>query len=97
MLVGHLLKTKKEFENYLNIYRNELDKACFQNDMAYGDFKNLIKRTVSDKVLRDNAFHIAKNPKHDGYQRGLASMVYEYFEKKNLFQVVVLLLNKISN
>ena len=50
--------------------------------MAYGDFKNLVKRTVSDKVLRDNAFHIAKNPKHDGYQRGLASMVYEYFEKK---------------
>ena len=49
------------------IYRNELDKACFQHDMAYGDFKDLKKRTTGDKVLRDKAFNIAKNPKYDGY------------------------------
>ena len=49
------------------IYRNELDKACFQHDMAYGDFKDLARRTASDKVLRDKAFKIAKNPKYDGY------------------------------
>ena len=58
MLVGHLLKIKKESKRY--IYRNELDKACFQHDMAYGDFKDLAKRTATDKVLRDKAFNIAK-------------------------------------
>ena len=51
--------------------------------MAYGDFKDLERRTASDKVLRDKAFNIAKNPKYDGYQRGLASMVYKFFDKKS--------------
>ena len=64
-------------------YRNELDKACFQHDMAYGDFKYLAKRTASDKVLRDKAFNIAKSPKYDGYQRGLTSMIYNFFDKKS--------------
>ena len=50
--------------------------------MAFGDFKDLKRRTVSDKILRDKAFNIAKNPKYDGYQRGLASMVYKFFDKK---------------
>ena len=49
--------------------------------MVYGDFKDLARRTASDKVLRDKAFNIAKNPKYDGYQRGLASMVYNFFDK----------------
>ena len=47
-------------------YKNELDKACFQHDMAYGDFKDIKRRTASDKTLRDKAFNIAKNPKYDG-------------------------------
>ena len=51
--------------------------------MAYGDFKDLKRRTASDKILRDKAFNIAKNPKYDGYQRGLASMVYNFFYKKS--------------
>ena len=51
--------------------------------MAYGDFKDLKRRTYSDKVLRDKAFNIAKNPKYDGYRRGLASMVYRIFDKKS--------------
>ena len=51
--------------------------------MAYVDFKDLKRRTVSDKILRDKAFNIAKNPKYDGYQRGLASMVYKFFDKKS--------------
>ena len=51
--------------------------------MAYGDFRDLKRRTFSDKVLRDKAFNIAKNPKYDGYQRGLASMVYKFFEKNS--------------
>ena len=63
--------------------KNELGKACFQHDMAYGDFKDLKRRTASDKILRDKAFNIAKNPKYDGYQRGLASMVYKFFDKKS--------------
>ena len=78
------------------IYRNELDKACFQHDMTYGDFKDLTKRTAADKVLRDKAFNIAKDPIYDGYQRGLASMVYKFLIKK--LQVVVLnLCHKMSN
>ena len=72
----------KETGDARYIYRNELDKACFPHDMAYGDFKDLAKRTASDKVLRDEAFNIAKNPKYDGYQRGLASMVYKFFGNK---------------
>ena len=65
------------------IYRNELDKACFQYDMAHGDFKDLAKRIASDKVLRRKAFNIAKNPKSDGYQISLASMVYTFSDKKS--------------
>ena len=59
-----------------------MDKACFQHDMAY-DFKDLNRRTYSDKVLKNQAFRIASNPKYDGYQRGLASMVYMFFDKKS--------------
>ena len=65
------------------IYRNELDKACFQHDSAYADHKDLINRTKSDKVLRDKAYDVASNPEYDGYQRGLASMVYKFFDKKS--------------
>ena len=72
----------KETADTSYIYKNELDKACFQHDMAYGDFKGIGRRTASDKVLRDKAFNIAKNPKYDGYQRELASMVHKFFDKK---------------
>ena len=64
------------------IYRNELDKACFQHDLAYKKtYLDLAKRTQSDKVVRDKAFKIASDPKYDGYQRGLSSMVYKFFDK----------------
>ena len=66
------------------IYRNELDKACFQHDSAYADHKDLINRTKADKVLRDKAYDMATNPKYDGYQRGLASMVYKFFDKNSM-------------
>ena len=69
-------------ENTDFIYKNELDKACFQHDTAYTKPKDLAKRTQSDKILRDEAFKIARDPKYDGYQRGLASMVYKFFDKK---------------
>ena len=73
------IKKSKETGDTNYIYRNELDKVCFQHDMFYGDFKDLARRTVSDKVLRDKAFNIAENAKYDGYQRGVASMVYIFF------------------
>ena len=50
--------------------------------MAHGDFKDLARRTASDKIFRDKTFNIARNPKYDGYQRGFASMVYNFFDKK---------------
>ena len=68
----------KETGDSLYIYQNELDKACFQHDMAYGDFKDLPRRTPSDKTLRDKAFNIAKNPKYDGYLKGFVSVVYNF-------------------
>ena len=73
----------KETGDTSHIYKNELDKACFQHDMAYGDFKDLARRIAADKVLRDKAFKIASYQKYDGYQRGLASMVYKFFDKKS--------------
>ena len=72
----------KETGNSRYIYQNKLDKACFQHDLAYGDFKGLTRRTASGKILCDKAFTIAKNLKYDGYCRGLASMVYNFFDKK---------------
>ena len=72
----------KETRDSRYIYQNELNKACFQHDMAWGDFKYLTRRTASDKVLRDKAFNIAKNPKYDGYQTGLALMFYRVFDKR---------------
>ena len=87
MLVDHLQQEyknlKKQEIHDAFIYQNELDKACFQHDIAYGDFKDLTRRTVADKVLRDKAFNIAKDSKHDGYQGGLALMVYKFFDKKS--------------
>ena len=70
-----------EDTNY--IYRNELHQASFQHVMAYGKYKDLERRTQSDKVLKDKAFEIANNPKYKGYQGGLASMVYKFFDKKS--------------
>ena len=77
------IKEFKRTGNTRYIYGNELDKACFQHNSAYADHKDLINRTEADKVLRDKAYDIASNPKYDGYQRGLASMVYKFFDKKS--------------
>ena len=84
MLVDYLLKKKERIQKFKEArdsrytYKNELDKAWVQHDLAYGDFKDLAKRTASGKVFRDTA----KNPKYGGYQRGLAFMAYKYFDKK---------------
>ena len=65
------------------IYKIELDKACFQHDMTYGKSKDLAKRTQSDKTVRGKAFKIASDPKYDGYQRRLAWMVDNFFDRKS--------------
>ena len=70
------------------IYRNDLDKACFQHDMTYGKSKDLAKRTQLHKFLRDKAFKIVSDPKYDGYQRGLALMVSKFFDKMSSVSVV---------
>ena len=64
------------------LYRNELDKACFKHDAAYAKYKDVENRLISDQKLRNSAYDIASNPKYDGYQRGLASMVYKFFDSK---------------
>ena len=85
---GPFTKKKERIVNFMQtentdfIYKNELDRPCFQHDMAYGKSKYLAKRTQSDKVLRDKAFEIVSDTKYDGYQGGLASMVYKFFHKK---------------
>ena len=100
---GPFTKNKERIENFMQtgnidfIYKSELDKACFQHDMAYGKSKDLVKRAQPDKILKDKTFKIASNQKHDGYQRGLASMVYKFFDKKYLKEVVFLLMNQIIN
>ena len=76
------IKEFKRTDDTRYIYRNELDKACFQHDTAYADHKDLINRNEADKRI-DKAYDIASNPKYDGYQRGLASMVYKFFDKKS--------------
>ena len=86
---GPFTKNKERIEKFMQtgntdfIHKNELDKACFQHDMANGKSKDLAKRTQSGKVLRDKAFKIVIDLKYDGYQRGLASLVYKIFDKKS--------------
>ena len=86
---GPLIKNKEKIEKFMQtgntdfIYINELDKACFQHEMAYVKTKDLVKRTQSGKVLKVKAFKIVSNSKYNGYQRGLASMVYKFFDKKS--------------
>ena len=78
-------KKKQKFKqtgNSRDFYQNELDKASFQHEMAYGDFKDLTRRTASDKILHNKAFNIAKNLKYDGYRRVLDSIVYKLFDEK---------------
>ena len=87
MLVSPLPKTKKELKNLcrleIQILFTEMSLIKLVLSMANGKSKDLAKRSQSDKVLRDKAFKIASDPKYDGYQRGLALMVYKFFDKKS--------------
>ena len=85
---GPFTKNKERIQKFKEtgdsryISQNELDKACFQHDIVYGDFKDLTRRTASDKILHDKGFNITKNLKYDGCQRGLSAMRYKFFDKK---------------
>ena len=78
------IKKFKQTGDTRYIYRNDLDKASFQHDSAYADNKDSINRTKAVKILKDKAYNIASNPEYDGYERGLASMVYKFFDKKSM-------------
>ena len=104
---GPFTKSKERIEKFMQtgnkdfVCKNELDKACFHHDMAYGKSKDKVKRTQSDKVLKDKVFKIASDLKFDGYQTGLVSMVYKILIKNllrlmNLLEVL-LLMNQIMN
>ena len=98
---GPFTKNKGKIQKFTGdsryIYKNELGKACFQDDMTYGGFKDLSNITAWDKFLRDEAFRIAKNLKYNEYLRGLASMVYKFFDKKISCSNVATLANKSSS
>ena len=85
---GAFIKNKERMQKFNEtghsryIYPKELDKACFQHDIAYGDFKDLNRKTFANKLLHDKAFNIAKDPKYEGYEGELASIVYIFFDKK---------------
>ena len=85
---GPFTKHKKRIQKVLEsgntkyIYKNDLDKACFAHDAVYSDSINLTKRTAADKILKNKAYEIANNLEDNGHKRGLASMVYKFFNKK---------------
>ena len=87
---GPFTKHKERIKKFIQtgdtryIFRNDLYKACFKHDSAYADNKDLINRTRADKVLSDKAYNIAINPEYDGYERGLVSMVYKFFDRKTM-------------
>ena len=86
---GPFTKHTQRIQDFLNtgklsyIYKNDLDKAYFQHDMAYNKFKDFEKRTQSDIFLKNKALKTASNPKYNGYERGLASTVHKFFDKKS--------------
>ena len=87
---GPFTKHKEKINKFMKtgdtryIYRSKLDKAYFQHDAAYSESNDFAKRTASDRILRDKAFNIANNPRYNGYERGLASMVYKFLDKKSV-------------
>lgn len=90
MHVDHLKKNKEEIQKVkkvdgsMYIYPNELDKSCFQHEMAYTYFQYLATRTAFDNVLLDKALEIVSNPKYDEHQHELPSMVCKFLIKNLL-------------
>ena len=78
----------RETGNLKHLYRNELDKACFGHDASYSDSKDLVKTTISGKILKGSAYETAWNCGYDGYQRALVSMTHKFFDKKAVLGVL---------
>ena len=85
----------KETRDKTYIYKNALDKTCFEHDMALGDLANMAVKF--HKLIKNKAFNIAKNLKCDGYQRDLSSVIYIFFDKKSKTVVLIIKLNKLNN
>ena len=83
------IQKSRDTGNLKHIYKNELDKTCFAHDETFAGSKELSKRTVSDKILKDRAYKIAINLKYNGYQRWLESMVFKFFDKKTALEASV--------
>ena len=85
---GPFTKHTQRIQDFLNtgklsyLYKNDLDKVCFQHDMAYKKFKDLEKITQPDVILKNKELKIVSNPKCNNYERRLASMFYKFFDKK---------------
>ena len=77
-----IIQKFRETGNLKHFYRNRLGKACVAHDAAYSESKDFVRKTISDKILKDSAYEIARNHGYDGYQRALASMVHKFFDKK---------------
>ena len=97
---GPFIKNKEKIEKLMQTgdtnysYKNDIEKAYFQHDMTHGKYKDLTNRRQSDKYLKDKAFEIASNPKYDDYQRGLASMIFKFFDKKTFGGAIKSMLNQ---
>ena len=96
LLLDHLLNKHREgiekfrkTEDLKNLYRNQLEKAFLAHDAAYSNSKDLAKRTISDKILKDRAYEINRSCNYIGYQRVITSMVYKFFVKKKRSRVSV--------
>ena len=76
------IKEFKRTDNINLLYRNALHKACFKHDAAYAKYKDVESRLIADDKLKNSAYDIASNPEYDGYQRGLTSMAYKFFNSK---------------
>ena len=72
----------RETGNLKHLYKNELDKACFAHDETYSYSNNLRKISISDQILKDRAYKIAKDRDYNGYQKALGNVVYKFLEKK---------------
>ena len=76
------IQKNRETGNLRHLYRKNLEKACIAHDATYSDSKDLGKRTISDKILKDRAFDITRNCEYDGYQKALGSLFYKLFDKE---------------
>ena len=84
-------------ERLSHILKNRLDAACFQHDSAYAKYKDRLNRKQSDIVLKNKALKFATDPRVNGYQRGLASMVYKFFHKRTKGSGINLQANSLNN